>query len=111
MYFGKIPTTSSMPLLPNAERLIRGNFSVIKRGKKPRRVTIGHLTQQQADAININRKERGFQALSGEIFFFGTHIFKSRVIKDGYTEEDVLKMIGTAMATECVFVPTSLLSG
>jgi hypothetical protein len=96
----------SMPLIPNAERLIRGNFAAIKRGKKPRRVSIGYLTENQLSAINAERQKRGFVPLSGEIYFIGTHIHDSRISKDGYTEDDVLKMIEVAMSEESVFVRT-----
>lgn len=95
-----------MPLLLDAERSIRGCFAVIKRGRKPRRVTIGHLTVEQVTAINAERKGRGFSPLSGEIFFVGTHLYDSRIIRDGYTEDDVLKMIQCAMDESCCFVRT-----
>src|SRR5208337_3431057 len=96
-----------MPLVPNAERLIRGNFAVIKRGKKPPRVTIGNLTKKQLDDINAVRSTRGMVPLSGEVFFVGTHLYDSRIKEDGYTEDDVLKMIQEAMTEECSFVRTT----
>ncbi len=95
-----------MPLVPEAERLIRGCFAVIKRGRKPRRVTIGHLTVEQVTAVNVEREERGFSPLSGEIYFVGTHLYESRIIRDGYTEDDVLKMIQSAMDESCYFIRT-----
>jgi hypothetical protein len=95
-----------MPLVPDAERLIRGCFAVIKRGKKPRRVTVGYLTKEQLADINMERERRGFVLLSGEIFFIGTHLYGRRIIEDGYTEDDVLKMIQSAMSEKCCFVRT-----
>ncbi len=96
-----------MPLVPEAELLIRGCFAEIKRGRKPRRVTIGNLTPEQCAAINEERAERGFTPLSGEIFFTGTHLYNSRIAGDGYTEDDVLKMIEIAMHESCCFIRTT----
>lgn len=95
-----------MPLVPDAERLIRGCFATLKRGKRPRRVTIGYLTERQLVDINLERERRKFVPLSGELFFTGCHIFDSRIVKDGYTEDDVLKMIQIGMRECCLFVRT-----
>lgn len=95
-----------MPLAPGAERLIRGCFATIKRGKKPQRVTIGSLTSRQRDDINAERTKRGFVPLSGEIFFTGKHLYESRIIRDGYTEDDVIRMIQSAMDENCIFLRT-----
>lgn len=95
-----------MPLVPDAERLIRGCFAAIKRGQKPRRVTIGYLTEKQLADVNRERLRRNFVPLSGELFFTGCHIFDSRITKDGYTEDDVLKMIQISMSESCCFVRT-----
>lgn len=95
-----------MPLYPSAERLIRGNFAIIKRGGKPRPVTIGYLTDAQLNAINANRLGRNFSAIDKEILFVGTHVYESRIIRDGYTEEDLLIQITSAMSEQCLFAPT-----
>jgi hypothetical protein len=96
-----------MPLVPEAERLIRGNLAVLKRGKKPKRVTIGHLTEKQVTDINTDRVNRGFIPLSGEIYFVGTHLYDSRIVRDGYSDDDVWKMIQAAMSTTCRFINTT----
>lgn len=96
-----------MPLYPEAERLIRGNLSVIKRGKKPRAVVIGELTPKQLADINAYRAARGWDPLQKEVVFVGSHLYASRILKDGYSEEDLLVQIRSAMSEECCFVPTS----
>lgn len=95
-----------MPLVPDAERLIRGCFAALRRGEKPRRVTIGYLTQQQVEDINAERKLRNFVPLSGELFFVGRHIYERRVLDDGYTEDDVITMMRMAAAETCCFIQT-----
>ena len=79
---------------------------MIKRGKRPSRITIGHLTEYQLAEVNAERKKCGFVPLSGEIYFVGTHLYDSRITKDGYTEDDVFKMIQVAMSEDCRFIRT-----
>jgi hypothetical protein len=92
-----------MPLYVDAERLIRGNFATIKRGKNPRRVAIGTLTEAQLTSINQNRAFRGWEAVTIEVLFHGKHMYDSRITGDGYTEDDVIKQIKSAMAEESEF--------
>ena len=93
-----------MPLYQNAEPLIRGNFGVIKRGKKPRRVAIGYLSEDQLESINAHRGGSNMDAIESVILFQGRHVFESRVDRDGYTEEDVIKQIFSALAEESVLL-------
>lgn len=95
-----------MPLYPDAERLIRGNLSVIKRGKKPRAVVVGYLTDEQLESINSRRRARGFPEIHKDIVFVGTHVYDSRIIKDGYTEDDLLEQIKSATSERCRYIVT-----
>lgn len=95
-----------MPLYPNSERLIRANLAAIKRGKKPNWVVIGYLTQMQLSAINDDRRLRNFEPIDREIVFYGKHIYQSRVVEDGYTDDDLLALIRSALSESCVFIPT-----
>jgi hypothetical protein len=90
---------SKMPLYDNAERLIRGNFAVVKRGGKPAAVAIGYLTADQMDQINTLRRHRNFPEIIEEVVFVGKHMFESRVIQNGYTVDEVLIQIESAMCT------------
>lgn len=92
-----------MPLYPDAERLIRGCFAVIKRGQNPRRVAIGTLTDKQLKDINLHRAMRGWEPVTAEILFHGRHVYESRVIQDGYTEDDVIAQISSGMSDKAEF--------
>ena len=67
-----------MPLYPGAEQLIRSNLAALKRGLKPRWVTIGCLTGIQLRDINCN-----WLPIESEIVFFGNHVYGSRIVEDG----------------------------
>jgi hypothetical protein len=95
-----------MPLNPDAEQLIRTNIAAIKRGLRPRWVVVGYLTDLQLNAINAHRKSRNFEPIDKDIVFFGTHIYQSRVVEDGYTDDDLLALIRSAMSETCVFTVT-----
>jgi hypothetical protein len=95
-----------MPLYPNAEKLIRGNISVIKRGKKPCAVVVGFLTDTQMEAINTYRRTRNWEPIERDVVFVGTHIYESRVLRDGYTEDDLIAQIESAFSATCRYIPT-----
>jgi hypothetical protein len=99
-------TFGTMPLYPNAEQLIRGNIAVIKRGKKPRPVLIGYLTDTQLSDVNTYRLSRNWAPIEKDIVFVGCHVYDSRVTRDGYTEEDLLAQIYSAFSPTCRYIPT-----
>jgi hypothetical protein len=103
----KLPgPATQMPLYENAEQLIRGNIAVIKRGQKPRAVVIGYLTEAQLHAINAYRSSRGWELIEKDIVFVGCHVYDSRVVRDGYTEDDLLAQIRSAFSETCKLIPT-----
>jgi hypothetical protein len=89
-----------MPLYPDSERLIRGCFSMLKRGKRPRYVAIGELTEAQLAEINAERATRKFKPIKAALLFDGYHVYKSRILQDGYTEDDVIAQIQSALADD-----------
>jgi hypothetical protein len=95
-----------MPLYRNAVDLIRANFEEISKGAKPRGVAIGSLTDQQLEEINRARAAHvpPLPPVSGEVLFYGRHLYKSRVVRDGYSVEDVIDQIASAMDAVAVFV-------
>lgn len=95
-----------MPLYPDAEQLIRTNIAAIKRGLKPRWVLVGYLTDAQLNAINAHRRSRNFEPIDSEIVFLGKHVYQSRVVEDGYSEDDLLALIRSATSDTCVFTVT-----
>lgn len=89
-----------MPLNADAVRLIRANLDEAAQGRKPRIVSIGTLTESQLLQINEHRRNRGLNEITGEVVFCGRHVYDSRVSKDGYTVEDVINQIVSAMSAD-----------
>ena len=91
-----------MPLLDNAEYLIRANLERFSPTTKVRvtGVVIGTLTAEQLDAVNENRRAQDLRLVIAEVLFFGWHSYKSRVIKDGYDIDDVVDQIASAMSPD-----------
>lgn len=87
-----------MPLNDNAERSIRENLNEAAKGNKPRAVPIGTLTNAQLIEINQHRRNRGWQDITGEVVFCGKHVYESRVIRDGYSIDDVVDQITSAFS-------------
>jgi hypothetical protein len=86
-----------MPLLENAGELIRKNLIKIHRGRKAWPVVIGCLTDAQLEILNTERALRGFLAMAAKVVFVGAHIYDSRVVQDGYSFDDVVNQITSAM--------------
>jgi hypothetical protein len=86
-----------MPLLAHAADLIRNNLVRIHRGRKAWPVVIGSLTDTQLGILNAERAQRGFRAMVAKVVFVGAHIYQSRVVEDGYTFDDVISQIASAM--------------
>lgn len=107
-----------MPLLENAKVSIRDNLTAIARGGKPRVVEIGYLTLDQLAEINrsraeVNRLNPPLNLIPLEnnvIIFLGRHIYNSRS-RDGYTAEDMIVQIGSAMSTESIVTLDKFVSG
>ncbi|MGI4755431.1 MAG: hypothetical protein ACRYGF_01120 [Janthinobacterium lividum] len=103
-----------MPLYANALTLIRTTLEQIARGEKPQAITIGTLTDVQKDAINHARATRTnhlglpapFPPIQAEIVMIGRHLYNSRVVKDGYTIDEVLMQIGNALSERARHIPT-----
>ena len=66
---------------------------------------MGTLTEAQRNSINLVRQERRnsmgqpapFPPLQSEIVMVGRHLYNSRVVKDGYTIDEVLMQIENAL--------------
>ena len=88
-----------MPLINDAIAILRTSLEMLARGEKPLVVTIGFLTQEQHAAINVYRTGHGLPRLvSAEVVFLGRHLYNSRAINDGYTVDDILDQIESAMS-------------
>lgn len=92
-----------MPLYTNALELIRSNLEQLRDGERPKFVAIGKLTDQQLLVINQKQEEVGMPTVQcNEILYMGRHHYNSRAIKDGYTIDDLLKQIESALSESSV---------
>jgi hypothetical protein len=98
-----------MPLYADAIQSIRMNLEQIACGQRVRAVAIGTLTERQLGAINQSRQLRSnpLPVVIAEVLFIGKHIYNSRVSRDGYTIDDVIDQIISAMDADSRFIPTS----
>ncbi len=98
-----------MPLYPNAQSLIRANLEALQNGKRVKGVAIGTLTATQLNAINAERAAEGgaLPPILEEVIFFGSHAYQSRVLQDGYTIDDVVDQVMSAMDAQSVVVTST----
>lgn len=100
-----------MPLYQNAIGLIRLNLEMIQAGEKPKVVSVGYLTEVQHQAINQIRQAEGKPLLAEPlVIFMGRHLYNSRSA-DGYTVDDMLAMIESAMSSDALAHATHTLTG
>lgn len=82
-----------MPLYDNAIDTIRTNLEQLQNGERPRFQAIGKLTDEQLETINQKQIEKGFPI---------RHHYESRVIRDGYQIDDLIKQIESSLAESSV---------
>ncbi len=87
-----------MPLLPNLER--------IHRGERPRYVVIATLTADQLTAMNALRLARRYSPMEADVIFIGKHIYNSRLARDGYNFCDIIDQLENALADESIMADT-----
>ena len=91
-----------MPLYHDAQDKIRYNLQKIQSGDRAPLVAIGHLTDFQFEQMNLRRAALSLHLLEqNEIIFIGKHLFSSRA-KDGYTIDDVIDQIVSALSDHSV---------
>jgi len=56
--------------------------------------------------VNNYRRARNWEPIEKDIIFVGSHIYDSRVVKDGYTEDDLIAQIKSALSPTCRFIET-----
>jgi hypothetical protein len=91
-----------MPLFNEALALIRANLEELQKGGRPKIVLVGTLSVVQLDAINQERKSHGIPPTNGEVVFLGRHIYQGRIVRDGYTVDDVVDQIASGMDSAAV---------
>ena len=84
---------------------------MIANGQRPKVVSIGTLTAQQHADVNAHRAREGLPPLGDpEILFLGRHLYNSRH-KDGYTIDDMIEQIVSALSIDAEVVPTQKMTG
>ncbi|WP_369988911.1 hypothetical protein [Pseudomonas xanthosomatis] len=93
-----------MPLFENADYLIMANLQQLASNYRVRAVEIGRFTAGQFEAINRQKQGQGLPLLEDPgIVFIGSHAYRSRVIRDGYTIDDMLVQIRSALAVTSIW--------
>jgi hypothetical protein len=100
-----------MPLLSKARRIMRMNLERIREGKNPKLIIVGNLTEIQLMELNMIRQDEELPPMTDEVVFIGRHLYNSRVIEDGYTIEDVLDQIVSAMENASVVIRSLKMTG
>lgn len=86
-----------MPLYPNAKDLIRKNLQAIAVGERVPRIAVGRLTETQIAAVNAQQSTQSLPLSIDEVVFVGRHIHKRRILGDGYSIEEVIDQIESAL--------------
>jgi hypothetical protein len=96
-----------VPLSDEGRFLIRKNLEALQSGKRVSLVVVGHLTEIQLSAINTKRDIHGYAPVTGELVFIGQHVYNNRIVKDGYSIDDVVEQIASALDSSAIALDTS----
>ncbi len=66
------------------------------------RVEVGELSPEQLIEINAFRQGIELNPIEAKILFIGSHVYKSRIVENNYSIEDVLIQIERAMGPGCI---------
>ena len=99
-----------MPLNGYAKELIRRNLEALQAGQRVPRITVGKLTKVQIDAINVQQAAEDLPLSIDEVVFVGRHIFKRRIVGDGYTIDDVIDQIESALSEGSEVIATEYMT-
>ncbi|HUD21420.1 MAG TPA: hypothetical protein VMQ60_01115 [Acidobacteriaceae bacterium] len=100
-----------MPLYPDAKARIRANLLAIQAGQKVRSIPIGVLTETQLADINAQRVEDDLPLIVAEVLFVGPHLYRGRILKDGYEIEDVIEEAESALSDASEVIVTPYMTG
>lgn len=85
----------TMPLSEEALALIRANLVGLRSGYKVRLVV--SEPSRLCSLTRSTRSARGYPRIVAEVVFIGRHVYESRIVRDGYSIEDVLDQIASSM--------------
>jgi hypothetical protein len=100
-----------MPLHAEAKERMRANLLAIKAGQKVKNISIGKLTDEQLNAINVQRAEDELPPIVAEVLFVGVHVYKGRVLKDNYEIEDIIEEAESALSEASEVILTAYMTG
>jgi hypothetical protein len=100
-----------MPLYPEAKAHMRANLMAIQAGQKVRSIPVGTLTAKQLADLNAQRIEDDLPLVVAEVLFVGVHVYRSRILKDGYEIEDIIEEAESALAETSEVIRTSYMTG
>lgn len=86
-----------MPLFPGAIDDIRAQLIKIQTGERVPVIHVGALLPEQVEQLNSFRRSSGLVEIAENLVFVGRHIFNSRIVKDGYSIEDVCIQVESAL--------------
>jgi hypothetical protein len=86
-----------VPLYEVGPSAIRANLESLAAGIRVRPVAIGSLTEAQLADINKEKEASGYPPIVAEVLFLGRHIHEGRILRDGYTIDDVIDQIASGM--------------
>lgn len=99
-----------MSLYHDALVRIRDNLEKLSRGEKAPMIAIGSFSPVQFGDINTARRDLGLHELAiNEIVFIGRHLFSSRCA-DGYSIDDIIDQIESAMSEDSIVVVSPRMS-
>jgi hypothetical protein len=85
------------------DQVIR-NLERLANGEKVPLIRIATLTEVQLVQLNEARSKQGLSPMVADVLFVGRHVYKSRVLQDGYSLKDVALQIENAMSELSVIV-------
>ena len=95
-----------MILFKDGLKKIRRNLEEAHAGRRPSAVGIGKFTDEELRRINSARTARGFCPLQPKVIFHGAHLYKSRCVENGYSIEQVMIQIESAVCETSLLEPS-----
>jgi hypothetical protein len=87
-----------LPLFADGLKKIHNNLLQVQVGEKPKRARVGTFTEGQLIEINAIRASLKFEPLLSLFLFSGRHLYMSRCVDNGYSIEEVLVQVESALS-------------
>jgi hypothetical protein len=87
-----------LPLFADGLKKIHSNLLQVQSGKRPKLARVGTFTEGQLIEINATRASMKFEPLHSLFLFSGKHLYKSRCVDNGYSIEEILVQVESALS-------------